>query len=56
MRMFYEEYKDDVIWQQSVAKLPWEHNLLDDILNKLPTEEDINLHIELEEGEKNETK
>ena len=28
MRLFYEEYKDDVIWQQLVAKLPWGHNLL----------------------------
>ena len=28
MRLFYEEYKDDVIWQQVVAKLPWGHNLL----------------------------
>ena len=28
MRLFYEEYKDDEIWQQLVAKLPWGHNLL----------------------------
>ena len=28
MRLFYEEYKDDVIWQQLVAKLQWGHNLL----------------------------
>ena len=28
MRLFYEEYKDDKIWQQLVAKLPWGHNLL----------------------------
>jgi len=28
MRMFYEEYANDVKWQQLVAKLPWWHNLL----------------------------
>ena len=28
MRLFYEEYKDDEIWQQLVAKLHWGHNLL----------------------------
>lgn len=28
MKLFYEEYKDDEIWQQLVAKLPWGHNLL----------------------------
>lgn len=28
MRLFYEEYADDEKWQQLVAKLPWEHNLL----------------------------
>ena len=28
MRMFYEEYANDVKWQQLVAKLPWGHNLL----------------------------
>ena len=28
MRLFYEEYADDKIWQQLVAKLPWGHNLL----------------------------
>lgn len=27
MKLFYEEYKDDEIWQQLVAKLPWGHNL-----------------------------
>lgn len=28
MKLFYLEYKDDEIWQQLVAKLPWGHNLL----------------------------
>ncbi len=28
MKLFYLEYKDDEIWQQVVAKLPWGHNLL----------------------------
>ncbi len=28
MRMFYEEYALDEKWQQVVAKLPWDHNLL----------------------------
>lgn len=28
MRLFYEEYRDDEIWQQLVTKLPWGHNLL----------------------------
>ena len=28
MRLFYEEYQNDTIWQQLVAKLPWGHNLL----------------------------
>ena len=28
MRLFYEEYQNDIIWQQLVAKLPWGHNLL----------------------------
>ena len=28
MKLFYLEYKDDKIWQQIVAKLPWGHNLL----------------------------
>ena len=28
MKLFYQEYKDDKIWQQAVAKLPWGHNLL----------------------------
>ena len=28
MKLFYEEYKEDEIWQQLVAKLPWGHNLL----------------------------
>ena len=28
MRLFYEKYADDEKWQQLVAKLPWEHNLL----------------------------
>lgn len=28
MKLFYEEYKDNEIWQQLVAKLPWGHNLL----------------------------
>ena len=28
MKHFYLEYKDDEIWQQLVAKLPWGHNLL----------------------------
>ena len=28
MKLFYLEYKDDEIWQQVVAKIPWGHNLL----------------------------
>ena len=28
MRRFYEEYKDDLIWQPVVAKLPWTHNMI----------------------------
>lgn len=28
MKKIYEEYKDDTIWQQLVAKLPWGHNIL----------------------------
>lgn len=28
MKLFYSEYKDDEIWQQVVAKLPWGHNIL----------------------------
>lgn len=28
MKLFYEEYKDDKIWQQLVAKLPWGHNIV----------------------------
>jgi len=28
MKLFYEEYKEDEIWQQTVAKLPWGHNML----------------------------
>ena len=28
MILFYEEYQNDIIWQQLVAKLPWGHNLL----------------------------
>ena len=28
MKLFYSEYKEDKIWQQVVAKLPWGHNLL----------------------------
>lgn len=28
MKLFYLEYKDDEIWQQLVAKLPWGHNVL----------------------------
>ena len=28
MKLFYEEYKDDSIWPQLVAKLPWGHNIL----------------------------
>lgn len=28
MKLFYQEYRDDPIWQQLVAKLPWGHNLL----------------------------
>lgn len=27
MKKFYEEYKDDSILQQLVAKLPWGHNV-----------------------------
>ena len=28
LTLLYEEYADDEIWQQAVAKLPWGHNLL----------------------------
>ncbi len=28
MKRFYEEYKDDLIWQPVVAKLPWSHNMI----------------------------
>ena len=28
MKLFYLEYRNDEIWQQLVAKLPWGHNLL----------------------------
>lgn len=28
MKKFYEEYKDDLIWQPIVAKLPWRHNMI----------------------------
>ncbi len=28
MKLFYEEYKEDEIWQQVAAKLPWWHNML----------------------------
>lgn len=28
MKLFYEEYKDNINWQQLVAKLPWGHNVL----------------------------
>ena len=28
MKLFYLEYRNDKIWQQLVAKLPWGHNLL----------------------------
>ena len=28
MKLFYQEYQDDEIWQQLVAKLPWGQNML----------------------------
>ena len=28
MKLFYIEYKDDSIWPQVVAKLPWGHNVI----------------------------
>ena len=28
MKLFYEEYADNIIWQQAAAKLPWWHNML----------------------------
>lgn len=37
MKQFYQEYKDDEIWQQLVAKLPWGHNLL--LLEKIKDKE-----------------
>ena len=47
MKLFYSEYKDDEIWQQLVAKLPWGHNLLliqkikDKYIRKIYAEETI---------------
>ena len=52
MKLFYNEYKEDKKWPQLVANLPWGHNILlmekiKDILEKLPTEDELNLHIDL---------
>lgn len=47
MKLFYLEYKNDEIWQQIVAKLPWGHNLLliqkikDQKIRKIYAEETI---------------
>lgn len=49
MKKFYEEYKDLSNLPPAVAKLPWTHNCI--LLEKLPTEEDINKHIDISEDD-----
>ena len=40
MKLFYEEYADNIIWQQAAAKLPWWHNML--LIQKIK-DEDVRL-------------
>ena len=40
MKLFYEEYADNKIWQQAAAKLPWWHNML--LIQKIK-DEDVRL-------------
>lgn len=64
MKKIYLEYSDDEKVQRSVAQLPWRHNISNpigvssyeikdyisrNILDKFPTEDDINMHINIDE-------
>ena len=44
MKAFYEQYKDFSILPLSVAELPY---IPKEILEKLPTKDDINLHLDI---------